>query len=281
MTGHSSQTNNMKNLRNESGQVLLIAVMLMAVLMTVVFSASFVSRTDTQISKLEEENQKALAAAEAGIEATLKNGAVADLSTLNVPSGFTGSTTVQSVTSRYFTTPTIKKGGQYTFYLSTPGGSVDNPDFGTLTTPEYNSQPLTICSGSNDFAMSIALLKSDGKITRFAINPDNDNNIITSGTAANNNGNCPTGQTFAYQHRLSSDNVGGSNLLLFVKLIGTDSVPSSGAKIGIGSAGADSPLPIQGKTIVSQAKSPTGATKTIQLFQSYPQIPAEFFVTSF
>lgn len=264
----------MKNLKNESGQVLLIAVMLMAVLMTVVFSASFVSRTDTQISKLEEENQKALAAAETGIEAALKSGTITDLSTLGVPAGFTGEATIQTSASPSFISPVIKKNGQYTFYLSTPGGTIDNPDFSKLTS-DYNDNPLVICSSSKSFAMSIALLKSNGNIERFVINPDLNTPIITNGEAANNRGNCPTGQNWEYWERLSSNKIGTNNLLLFVKLVGP-SGPS--AKVGINGYVN---LPLQGKTIVSKAKSPTGVTKTVQLFQSYPQIPAEFFTTTF
>ena len=248
--------------------------------MTVVFSASFVSRNDTQISKLEEENQKTLAAAEAGIEAALKSGSLQDFSGLKVPAGFTGSATVQSNSTSSFISPLLKKGDQYTFYLSAPGGSTDNPDFSRLLSPYFN-QALTICSGSSDFAMSIALLKFDGStkytLKRFAINPSSDKKIITNGQAANGGGSCPTGQTFTYHHQLTALDMGGNdnNLLLFIKLVGTGTVP---ARVGISGG---STLPAQGRTIVSQAKSPTGATKIVQLFQSYPQIPAEFFVTIF
>lgn len=267
----------MQKTRNQSGQVLLIAVMLMAVLMTVVFSASFVSRTDTQISKLEEENQKALAAAEAGIEAALKSGTIADLRTLDIPSGFTGSATISTASSTAFTTPLIKKDSQYSFYLSTPAGSIDNPDFGTLTS-SYNN-PLTLCSSSNSFAMSVAFLKSNGTFKRFAINPPPPSPTIITGTdvktGSSNVSDCPAGQTFTYKYQLTSTDVGANNLLLFVRLVGN----GAGAKVGIMSGSGN--LPLQGRTIVSEAKSSTGVTKKIQLFQSYPQIPSEFFVTSF
>jgi len=243
--------------------------------MTVVFSASFVSRTDTQISKLEEENQKTLAAAEAGIEAALKSGTVANFNGLNAPSGFTGSAAIQTAASSSFTTPLLKKGDQYTFYLSTPGGTSENPDFSKPLTSAYNSQGLTICSSSKDFSMSIAFLKYDGSkytLRRFAINPGGDPRIITNGQDANNQGSCPG---FAYWNQFNSADIGTNNLLLFVKLVGTGTVGARVQIIG------DSALPSQGRTIVSQAKSPTGATKTVQLFQSYPQIPTEFFVTIF
>lgn len=265
------------SIKRQSGQVLLISVMLMAVLLTVVFSASFVSRTDTQISKLEEENQKALAAAEAGIEAALKSGniAEADFKTLNIPGGFTGSATIQTTSSNSFITPLIKKGDQYTFYLSAPGGTVDNPDFGNLGSG-YNNKSLTICSNSNSFALSLSFMKSNRTIKRFAVNPPVPSTIINgAGKGSTDRSNCPSGDTFAYSYSLNDTDVGGNNRLLFIQLIGTD----TGARVGI-TAGSGN-LPLQGKTIVSQATSPVGVSKKMQLFQSYPQIPSEFFVTSF
>ncbi|PJC34079.1 hypothetical protein CO048_01345, partial [Candidatus Roizmanbacteria bacterium CG_4_9_14_0_2_um_filter_35_15] len=42
-----------------------------------------------------------------------------------------------------------------------------------------------------------------------------------------------------------------------------------------------SDMPLQGKTVVSEVSSSTGVSKKITLFQSYPQIPSEFFSTSF
>lgn len=258
----------------ESGQVLLIAVMMTAVLMTVVFSAAFVSRTDTQISKLEEENQRTLAAAEAGIEASLRSGANTDIGTI-IQQGFEGTATVTSVESPSFISPFIKKDDQYTFYLSTPVGAPANPNFGSWTTPEYNNKALTVCSTSSSFAMSLTLLKSNYTVKRYIINPPSPV-ISGSGTLPGTSTvtSCPSGETFTYSRQLTNIEVGTNNLLLFIRLVGS----GKGAKIGI--KGTDN-LPFQGRTVVSEAKSPSGVTKIVRLFQSYPQIPAEFFVTSF
>ena len=59
-------------MKSQKGQILLITVMLLATVMTIVLSVSFKSVTDTQVTKLEEESQKALAAAESAIEVALK-----------------------------------------------------------------------------------------------------------------------------------------------------------------------------------------------------------------
>lgn len=260
-------------MKNQRGQILLITVMVLATILSVVLAASFRSTIETQITKLEEESQKALAAAEAGIEAALKQGNVADIGTLSGLSGFSGSATIENETSPDVITPLLQKDEQYSLYLSTPQGAPDNPNFNQLI-PAYNNQPLTICSSSNNVALEITLIKQGppSSVVRYAINPSS-NTIINNATSANNIGDCPAGQNFLFKHQLSSSDIGSNNLLLVIRIIGSEST-----KIGFrGSV----PLPPQGKTVVSQATSPGGATKEVVLFQSYPQIPSDFFVTSF
>lgn len=120
----------------QKGQVLLIIVMLAAVATTVVLSLAFTSRTETQLTKLEEENQKALAAAEAGVEAALKGGPVADLRTLPGLGEFTGQVSIQTTGSDEFVSPLVAKDSQFTFYLSdydTEANSFSNPYSGNVT----------------------------------------------------------------------------------------------------------------------------------------------------
>ena len=59
-------------MKNQKGQILLITIMLVATVLTVVLAVTFKSTSETQITKLEEQSQKALTAAEAGIEAALQ-----------------------------------------------------------------------------------------------------------------------------------------------------------------------------------------------------------------
>src|SRR3989338_7828624 len=102
------------------GQVALITVMLIATILTVVMSIAFQTTVDTQITKLEEENQKALAVAEAAVEASLNenaNTSVGQGSLENI-TGFTGGATVSTLTDNVFTTDRVDKNNQYTFYLT-------------------------------------------------------------------------------------------------------------------------------------------------------------------
>src|SRR3990167_1007022 len=99
-------------MKNKRGQILLITVMLLATVMTIILSVSFKSITETQVTKLEEESQKALAAAEAAVETAIKEnqnitfgpGIEGSLSSIT---GFSGSATIESLTSKTFTTPNL------------------------------------------------------------------------------------------------------------------------------------------------------------------------------
>jgi type II secretory pathway pseudopilin PulG len=259
------------NINQKKGQVLLLVAMIMATVLTLTSAVVFRSTTEIQTTKLEEQSQKALAAAEAAIEAALKQG---NTNIQSLPgfsgSNITGSATVDTTQSRDFVTPLLQKDEQYTLYLSNPGGTVDNPNFSVLNT-YYNNQALTICSTSPTVALEITLIKSNNSVIHFAINPPG-STIIENGQTANNNGLCPNTESFSYKHQLSTSDIGSNNLLLIVRVI------NGSAKIGFR---GDINLPLQGKTITSTATSSTGVTKKVVLFQSYPQIPSDFFVTSF
>ncbi|MCM8787883.1 MAG: hypothetical protein NC935_07545 [Candidatus Omnitrophica bacterium] len=259
----------------QKGQVLLITVMLLATILTVVLSLSFKSTGETQITKLEEESQKALAAAEAGIEAALKQGAIANISSLPGLESFTGSVNIETTKNNAFISPLLQKDEQYTFYLSQPGSNApEQTDFTNLIS-QYNNNALTVCSTSNSIALELTLIKagSSPSTKRFSINPPT-TTIIQNAEDANQLGACPSGENFSYKHQLSAEDIGSNNLILIVRIIN-----------GTGKVGFTAPsginLPLQGKSIISEAKSKTGVNKKVSLFQSYPQIPSDFFVTSF
>ena len=229
------------------GQILLITVMLLATVMTIVLSVSFKSSTDTQVTKLEEESQKALAAAESAIEVALKNNSTATLGSgsLNAISGFSGEATIDTTTSTQFTTPTIVKDGSYTFYLG-------EYNLATKTIGSSISQSIDVCF-NNGTTVEITLVKSTGVKKYF-----------TNGSVAG----CPDKGVNIPAVDISTD-----SKFLFVRVLyAPTKLIFSGAN-----------LPAQGRTVTSEVKSSTstGVSKKVVLFQSYPQIPGEFFTTAF
>jgi len=265
MTGDSYNSNMKK------GQVLLIVVMLLATALTVVLTSTYQSVTETQLTKLEEENQKALAAAEAGIEAALNQKTSINIGSLPNFSSFTGQAEIKSVQSNQFVTPLLQKDEQYTFYLSSY-----NPQTKSFS-GNSTRQNINICFGastSNPPALEITLIKSDYTVKRYVVNPHG-NTIIQNGIPATNpppSGTCPD-SSFTNQYQIAEADIDINTHLLIVRVIGNGST-----RIGFK---ATNPFPLQGSNIISTAKTQAGVEKKVQLFQSYPQIPAEFFVTSF
>ncbi len=269
-------------MKQKNGQVLLLVIMLMATVITVVLSMSFQSSNDTKLAKLEEESQRALAAAEAGIEAAIKDKANVSFGTgsLSNISGFSGGATIASLTSEEFVTPLLQKDEQYTFYLSTPGGASEDPDFTSLT-PAYTNKNLTVCfsSSSTQTAIEIAVLKNGNLIKRYVVNPVEGTVVANAlSSSAAGSGDCPTtSPASSSKYTIPAADIGTDSLLLTIRVINA----SSGSyKVGL-KAVSGTNFPLQGKTISSQATSATGVSKKIELFQSYPQIPSDFFITNF
>jgi hypothetical protein len=267
MTGDSYNSSNMKK-----GQVLLILVILLVTTLTVALTATYKSVTETQLTKLEEENQKALSAVEAGIEAALKQKTSVNIGSLPNLSSFTGQAEIQTIQSNQFVTPLLQKDEQYTFYLA--NYNAQNKTLGSNST----AQDINLCFGSSSFnpALEITLVKSDSSIKRYAVNPQDQTIIQNADAASSSVTNCPPNNPpFTNQYLIPASSIDNNTQLLIVRVI---SKQNGSTKIGFK---ARDPFPLQGSTIISTAKTQTGVEKKVQLFQSYPQIPAEFFVTSF
>jgi hypothetical protein len=263
------------NSNMKKGQVLLIVVMLLATALTLALTASYQSITETQLTKLEEENQKALAAAEAGIEKALQSkqqGTFISLGLSNLSGVDTSGSLVEisDQGSNTFVTPLLQKDEQYTFYLANYNSQ--NKTLGSNST----AQAINLCFGSSSFnpALEITLIKSD-TVKRYAVNPQGAT-IIQNGTSSSSATNCPPNDSpFTNQYSIPSSDIGTNSQLLIVRIIHTQ---NGATKIGFQGS---TDFPLQGSTIISTAKTQAGVQKKVQLFQSYPQIPSDFFVTSF
>lgn len=263
-------------MKYKKGQILLITVMLLATVMTIVLSVSFKSVTETQVTKLEEENQKALAAAESAIEVALKNNSTATLgpggsSELANISGFSGNATINSITSTIFTTPNIDKDGSYTLYLGAY-------DMATKTIGASLAQAIIVCfeSGSPNPAIEITLVKSNGVISsvkKYLADPSSRITNAQDGIPVSSN--CPSGYSYSVNvPGPDATGVGNDGKFLLVRVL------FAPTKLLFYRTSA---LPVQGRTISSNVTSSTstGVSKKVVLFQSYPQISGEFFTTAF
>ena len=280
-----SYNNSMKILKKQDGQILLIVVMLFALSLTIVMSVSFKSITESQITKLEEESQRALAAAEAGVEAALKSSetGVKSFSELGIPSleGIqAGSVTIASVQLTTFTTPIVVADDTYTFYMA--DYNTETGVFGSSYTENLNvyyGQPdpgqtsydcrqnaleLTFISGASPYTTTRYLADIGSLVTI----PSSSDKVGSPLGAAKIIGSDQFWCTIPAIIKPSNSK------LLLIRVIGKDT------RIGFeGGGGAN--LPVQGKTITSEAQSTGGVKKKIYFFQSYSQIPASLYTTIF
>lgn len=260
-------------MQSRQGQVLLMMVMILATAMTVVLSVSFRSSVETQTTKLEEEAQKALAAAEAGLEARLKSIGTVDIATLNLGPGITGSADIQTVTTQNFVTPLLQKDEQYTFYLANYDGVSTFSSYytGNITNIYFGSGTGYNCATRNAPALELTYISSTNTVIRKIIEPCTGAQALGTTSIGVSTGSFPfANETFVY--RSNAEVISGDRKLVIIKSL------FNGTKIGL--AGSTT-INAQGKTIVSTVNTASGVTKKIQLFQSYPQIPSDFFVTTF
>jgi len=259
----------------QKGQTLLIIIMLLATALTVVLSISFKSTSETRLTKLEEESQKTLAAVEAAIEASIKE--KADVSfgsgSLSEFTDYMGGTSLSTSIEKEFVTPLIQKDGQYTFYLVSY-----EPAQKTLGTDYWQGDlDIYFKSGEGCPALELTFIKTDGSLIRHLLDPCDQIDDVGGETATTDSrGPYVFSDKTEFGYKTASSftiEEGDQNKLLIVRAI------ADSTKVGF-KGSVD--LKPQGTKIESRATSTaTGITKKATLFQSYPQIPAEFFVTSF
>ena len=278
---------NLKNNGKEQGQVLLIIVMLLATVITVVTTVSFKSTTDTQLTKLEQESQKTLAAAEAGIEkavgTSLNNNTYlySDNSVnLNNLSGIAldkSQVTVSTQQGTEFSSPTIQNGQEYTFYLSdydTATGALSNPYTGNITL--YYGSEYTSSAGCSNIALELTMVINNAGVYSLKRYIADVSGKFGAAAQTDPNNLAQTGITTVdgvkYYCKTSVITPPANTVLLIARSL------FDKTKVAIQGTVALRP---QGKIITSEAQSLSGIVKKVELFQSLPQIPAEFFVTSF
>lgn len=269
-------------MKKQRGQVLLMTIMLLATVITVVMTVVFRSSSNTQLTKLQEESNKALVAAEAGLEKALRKNAdtytYTALGLTNMPGILLNESTVQVLepSQTTFVSPLVAKDQQYTFYMD----SYDNENksfLGSYFTGNISFY-YAIENGSCDTrslpAIELTLIDSNNMSTKKIIEHcASGSNYITPTSSdllgSNSTGESVEGVRFYYK----TDDLAVANTKVIIAR-----ALFSGTKIAMKSV---SNLKAQGRNLIAETKATSGVVKKVQLFQSYPQLPAEFFVTSF
>lgn len=260
----------MRNINRQSGQTLLIVILLATVLLTVGLSVSHVTQQEQKITKLEQDAKQAYAAAEAGLDAALKQAGTVSIGSLGLGQGISGTASTTTSAVNTFTTPLLKKDEAYTFYLSTydlaNNSFTGTPFSGSMNISVQTPSGNFTCGPSTTAALELTFVTTNANNSASSVADRRmiDPCLITNATS----GTVSFGQAFTP----------AASSFMIIRVISTS---SSFTGIALNVNNNSSTWPPQGKTIVSSASTQTGATKKLQLFQSYPQIPGEFFVTRF
>lgn len=254
----------------QKGQILLIVVLVSVISLTVGLAAVSRSITNTRVSTEESNSQKALTAAEAGLEDQIKraSGEQPDSKQFDNNSGYSAKTTEIKQRSKILI-------NNYEISVNQHEGAdvwlTNYPDFsgtpyrGTLTV--YWTGPAGNCTNSTQPAIEIVVVhgnKANPSLTRYPV----DACYATRGNGFNNvtsNGNLSfETKTFKYSYTTPAI-VDGYIARIIPIYVST--------KVGVASSVI---LPAQGFEIESTGTSGDTVRK-VKVFQSFPSLPIELF----
>jgi len=277
--------NTNRRYRDQSGQVLLIVVLVAVISLTVGLAAVSRSITNTRVSTEESNSQKALSAAEAGLEAQIqKANETPDENMPELNGNFEGS-------AKYTATSTKKNGPEVVFNdYKVPVSKSEGadvwlslyPDF-TFPTPAIspeldiywkNADSNSCGTGANaNPAIEIVVLrgpdKNDPILDRYAV--DSCRGRGNGFVAPTQDGNLTpiTGKpTYVYNHRFRIGPINNGYIVRIIPIY-------NDALIAVKTVGGVS-LPGQGFDIVSEGTSGE-TTRKVKVFQSFPTVPIEIF----
>lgn len=271
--------------KSQSGQILLITLLIMSVATTVALSLVSRTTTDINITSQFEESSRAFNAAEAGIELALK--------------GASGSTGAIGVSDNYNVTVTgVGNTQTYTLLNKTQAGTTEtiwlvNHDASgvPVITSTYTANTIDVCWSQETVtpAVIITVLYRKGGVyntAKIAVDPVAARRNGTAPYSPANNFSAPTatsngcGIATMYRQRINFTTLGSNPpnpaanpvIMLRIRPVYSDTT------IAVQGA-AGSTLPKQGNTIVSTGTSQSGITRKIIVSQSY-RAPSTIFDTA-
>lgn len=257
--------NPVKFKNSQQGQVLLIVILVMVVALTIGLSVASRSIVSLRTSTEQAESQKALAAAEAGIEQAIKANSAPSPGSLGSASYTTSLSNISGQNFLLNGGNPIPKNDGFDLWLS---------DYSTSSAEIYKNQKdanLTIywgdgMDGCANAALEIAVISGDRPnpvLTKYAFDACQDRQTGNNFMYISGGGGTVNGKTFPF----------GVTVTVTKGFIARIIPLYANAHVGVLSS-AD--LPNQGKVITSTGASGTTERK-ITVFQSYPSLPVELF----
>ena len=256
--------------KTENGQALIIILLVMAVGLTIGLSVVSRSVTDIRVSQQEEEAARALSAAEAGIEESLKAGTATDVTIGEITADVVE--TAQGGGEKFVFSEKVKEGETKTIWLAE-----HNSDGDLIEDRFYTADNLDVCWEKTDpeTALEVTIFykeSSDGsyRVARGAYDAKasargNDFEPPDSGGCAG----------LGRKKRLIWNDFGidsSSDILLALRLRAL----YNQASVGVQAAGGGAVLPSQGRCYESTATTASGITRKVRQCQSYKTPPGIF-----
>ncbi len=243
--------------QGEAGQILLIVILVIIVTLTIGLSAVSRSVTSLRTSTEEEESQKALSAAEAGIERAIQGNS--SISSADLGNNSSYNTNVSSVNGSELLINggvTIPKDEGADLWLSTyssvPDSNYGNPQSGNVTI--YWGDSATACNNSALEIITISGSKSNPVLKKYAYDPCFGR---SNGFSLPSGGGAVGGKTFFHSATISVSSG------LFARIIPIYGNTSAGVK-------GNFIFPNQGYKIDSYGTSGL-ANRKITVFKGWPQ----------
>jgi hypothetical protein len=263
----------------ESGQIVLILVLLTVVGLTIGLSLIARTITDIRISSQIEESNKAFSAAEAGVESALKNQAVGPTGSVKLPGDAIAEYTLTDIGGTdVYSFPVTEAGKSQTLWL------VGHNSDGTINEAAGNyylvTDSLKICWGPGsplEPAIVFSLIYKEGsdyKISKKAYDSDSGrastngfNNTLDPISSALCGGNYSHSKTVTF----ADFGIAQNSKYIYLKIQPVYNSTGIGVQPAAGTA-----LPSQGKQIVSIGSTQTGVIRKIQVVQGYYTLPEMF-----
>lgn len=261
----------MNQKKYQTGQVALIALLVLTVATTVGLSLISRTTTDVSVSTSIEDSTRAFSAAEAGIEETLKSGVATANTTIDSTFGVSYSVAVTPVAAR--------PGAPFVFPQKTPNENTEtvwlvnhSSDGSTIVeTPTYTLNNINVCWSSEStipaLVVSVLYKTSTGvyQTAKKAYDPDSARRSVNNFSAPTAlTGGC-NGTNTTYRGLINFPSLGitpASDIIIALRIRPV----YSGTLIAIAPL---QDLPLQAKRIQSEGKTQSGVNRKIVVYQQF------------
>jgi hypothetical protein len=260
---------------NQRGQALLIVVLAMVVALTVGLSVVSRSIVNLKNSQQQISSQQALSAAEAGVEQAIKNGASVANTPLSSQTSYQTTVSTISGTTRFLLNGSNKVAKDDAIYIWLTPYSTDptklflDQDRWNGSLDLYWGDSTTACNNAALEIVVISGTRAVPLVTKYAYDP-------CSNRASRNNFSAPVNASQSVSgitlYNKATIPIINGFLIRAVPLYADSYIGS------LGTNNVNTPvLPSQGSIIISTGTTDNNIVRKLNVFQGYPEMPAELF----